>query len=90
LYTLTTDQVFLHEPSVVWERLEDVDGGWSSFVDSDFVRSTPAGGDYAGHTGESALAILEGDLGAMTLEERAECVVSALSEENHFTHLGFH
>lgn len=72
LYTLATDQVFLQEPSVVWERLEDVDGGWSSFVDSDFVRSTPAGGDYAGHTGESALAALEGDLGAMTLEERAE------------------
>lgn len=74
LYTLATDQVFLHEPSVVWERLEDVDGGWSTFVDSDFIRSTPAGGDYAGHTGESALAALEGDLGALTLEERAECV----------------
>lgn len=72
LYTLATDQVFLHEPSVIWERLEDVDGGWSSFVDSDFVHSSPAGGDYAGHTGESALAALEGDLGAMTLEERAE------------------
>ncbi|EKM57873.1 uncharacterized protein PHACADRAFT_116301 [Phanerochaete carnosa HHB-10118-sp] len=72
LYTLATDQVFLQEPSVVWERLEDVDGGWSSFVDSDFVHSTPAGGDYAGHTGESALAALEGDLGAMTLEERAD------------------
>ena len=74
LYTLATDQVFLHEPSVVWERLEDVDGGWSTFVDSDFVRATPAGGDYAGHTGESALAAIEGDLGALTLEERAECV----------------
>ena len=72
LYTLATDQVFLREPSIVWERLEDVDGGWSSFVDSDFVRSSPAGGDYAGHTAESALAALEGDLGAMTLEERAE------------------
>ncbi|KAJ2968614.1 hypothetical protein NUW54_g13165 [Trametes sanguinea] len=39
LYTLATDQVFLHEPSVVWERLEDIDGGWSSFVDSDFQRA---------------------------------------------------
>lgn len=74
LYTLVTDQVFLHESSVVWERLEDVDGGWSTFVDSDFIRATPAGGDYAGHTGESALAALEGDLGAMTLEERREYV----------------
>ena len=72
LYTLATDQVFLREPSIVWERLEDVDGGWSSFVDSEFVRSSPAGGDYAGHTAESALAAIEGDLGAMTLEERAE------------------
>ena len=72
LYTLATDQVFLREPSIVWECLQDVDGGASSFVDSDFVRSSPAGGDYAGHTAESALAALEGDLGAMTLEERAE------------------
>lgn len=79
LYTLATDQVFLHEASIVWERLEDVDGGWSSFVDSDFVRSTPAGGDYAGHTGESALAALEGDMGALTVEERAECVSSLIS-----------
>ena len=74
LYTLATDQVFLREPSIVWERLEDVDGGWSTFVDSDFVRSTPVGGDYAGHTAESALAALDEDLGAMTLEERAEYV----------------
>ena len=72
LYTLATDQVFLREPSIVWERLEDVDGGWSSFVDSDFIRSSPVGGDYAGQTAEGALAALEGDLGAMTLEERAE------------------
>lgn len=72
LYTLVTDQVFLNESSVVWERIEDVDGGASSFVDSDFVRSSPAGGDYAGHTGESALAALEEATGALTLEEQAE------------------
>lgn len=63
LYTLVTDQVFLREPSVVWERLEDVDGGWSTFVDSDFVRASPAGGDFAGQTAEDALRaqeILEG------------------------------
>ncbi|KAI9067720.1 Sodium/sulfate symporter [Trametes sanguinea] len=72
LYTLATDQVFLHEPSVVWERLEDIDGGWSSFVDSDFVRSSPAGGDYAGHTAESALAALEQQTGALTLADRAD------------------
>lgn len=59
LYTLVTDQVFLPEPSVVWERIEDVDGGNSSFVDAEFKRSSPAGGDFAGHTAESALRALE-------------------------------
>ncbi|KAI0703830.1 hypothetical protein BC835DRAFT_909494 [Cytidiella melzeri] len=72
LYTLATDQVFLREPSIVWERLEDVDGGWSTFVDSDFVRATPVGGDYAGETAQSTLEAIEGDLGALTLEERAD------------------
>ncbi|KDQ58992.1 hypothetical protein JAAARDRAFT_175655 [Jaapia argillacea MUCL 33604] len=59
LYTLVTDHVFLHEPSVVWERLEDVEGSASTFVDSDFLQSSPAGGDFAGHTAESALAAIE-------------------------------
>ncbi|KAF8905946.1 hypothetical protein CPB84DRAFT_1770624 [Gymnopilus junonius] len=40
IYSLVTDQVFLNEPSVVWERTEDIDGGWSTFVDSDFVKSS--------------------------------------------------
>jgi hypothetical protein len=59
LYTLVTDQVFLREPSVVWEKLEDVDGGWSTFVDSDFLRASPAGGDFAGQTAEDALIAME-------------------------------
>jgi len=59
LYSLVTDQVFLCEPYVVWERFEDVDGGWSTFVDSDFVRSSPAGGDFAGQTAEEALRVAE-------------------------------
>ncbi|KLO09893.1 hypothetical protein SCHPADRAFT_907408 [Schizopora paradoxa] len=59
LYSLVTDVVFLHESSVVWERLEDVDGGSTSFVDADFIRSSPAGGDFAGHTAESALRAME-------------------------------
>lgn len=63
LYTLVTDQVFLQEPSVVWERLEDVDGGWSTFVDSDFVRSTPVGGDFSGQTAEEALRAAELEAG---------------------------
>jgi len=48
LYTLVTDQVFLNEPSVVWERIEDVDQGAAVFVDGAFERSTPVGGDWAG------------------------------------------
>ncbi|RXW22206.1 hypothetical protein EST38_g3651 [Candolleomyces aberdarensis] len=59
LYTLVTDQVFLREPSVVWEKLEDVDGGWSTFVDSHFLRASPAGGDFAGQTAEDALMAME-------------------------------
>ena len=50
LYTLVTDQVFLNEPSVVWERLEDVDQGAAVFVDGAFERATPVGGDWAGLT----------------------------------------
>jgi len=50
LYTLVTDQVFLNEPSVVWERLEDVDQGAAIFVDSAFEQATPVGGDWAGWT----------------------------------------
>jgi hypothetical protein len=60
LYTLVTDHVFLGEPSVVWERMEDVDGGWASFVDSDFIRSSPIGGDFAGQTAEAMLNNIEG------------------------------
>lgn len=48
LYTLVTDQVFLHEPSVVWEKLEDVDQGAAEFVDAEFRKSVPMGGDWAG------------------------------------------
>ncbi|CAA7267530.1 unnamed protein product [Cyclocybe aegerita] len=62
LYTLVTDHVFLNETAVVWEPLEDVEGG-SSFVDSDFVRSSPAGGDFAGQTAEEMIRAMEGQLG---------------------------
>ncbi|KAG6865395.1 hypothetical protein C0991_002976, partial [Blastosporella zonata] len=52
LYSLATDHVFLYEPSVAWERIEDVDGSAGVFVDSSFVRASPAGGDWAGRTAE--------------------------------------
>jgi ubiquitin carboxyl-terminal hydrolase MINDY-1/2 len=37
LYSLVTDQVFFNEPSIVWERIEGVDGGSSMFVGSFFM-----------------------------------------------------
>jgi ubiquitin carboxyl-terminal hydrolase MINDY-1/2 len=64
LYTLVTDQVFLHEPTVVWERLEDVDQGAATFVDSAFEHATPVGGDWAGWSPPA--------------EDPAECVSSRL------------
>ncbi|KIK71531.1 hypothetical protein GYMLUDRAFT_33736 [Collybiopsis luxurians FD-317 M1] len=60
LYSLVTDAVFLNEPSIVWERIEDVDGGMSTFVDSGFRKASPAGGDWAGQTAEEALRAAEG------------------------------
>ncbi|KZV97434.1 DUF544-domain-containing protein [Exidia glandulosa HHB12029] len=59
LYALVTDHVFANEPSVVWERLEDVEGGASAFVDGFFNTSSPAGGDFAGATAEGALRAIE-------------------------------
>ncbi|KAF8573484.1 DUF544-domain-containing protein [Ramaria rubella] len=53
LYNLVTDHIFAQEPSVVWERLEDVEGGASTFVDSDFIKSSPAGGDFPGRSAEA-------------------------------------
>lgn len=72
IYSLVTDYVFLNEPSVVWERMEDVDGGWSTFVDSDFTRSSPAGGDFAGQTAESALRTFELESGQFSVVDPAE------------------
>lgn len=45
----------------VWERLEDVDGGASTFVDSDFIKSSPAGGDFAGRSAEAVRGDYEAD-----------------------------
>lgn len=59
LYNLVTDYVFHNEPSVIWERLEDVDGSGTTFVDADFRKSSPAGGDFAGHTVQSALGVFD-------------------------------
>ncbi|KAF8554008.1 DUF544-domain-containing protein [Imleria badia] len=63
LHALVMDDVFLQEPSIVWECLEDVDGGASWFVDSDFHRAAPVGGDVAGQTAEQALRRFEMEAG---------------------------
>ena len=75
LYTLVTDQSFLREPSVVWEKFGDVDGQGAEFVDSNFIISTPAGGDYAGETGESALAAIEAQMAGAHLSGSPEYVL---------------
>ncbi|KAF8344757.1 hypothetical protein F5887DRAFT_969764 [Amanita rubescens] len=59
LYNLITDQAFLREPSVIWERLDDVDFGSCELVDSDFIKSSPAGGDFAGQTAEDTLRVAQ-------------------------------
>jgi hypothetical protein len=79
LYSLVTDHVFLHEGSVVWERLEDVDGGSSTFVDSNFIRASPAGGDYAGQTAEDALRQAEIEAGMFIPHDPGEYVPPSLS-----------
>ena len=87
LYSLVTDQVFLCEPYVIWERFEDVDGGWSTFVDSDFVRSSPAGGDFAGQTAEEALRAAEAEANPQPICDSNEFVffssVSQISWTNY-------
>ncbi|KIY70040.1 hypothetical protein CYLTODRAFT_371611 [Cylindrobasidium torrendii FP15055 ss-10] len=76
LYSLVTDQVFLREPWVVWERLEDVDGGSSTFVDSDFVRASPAGGDFAGQTAEQALRAAEHEASQFVASDPADLALA--------------
>ncbi|KAL1735316.1 hypothetical protein EV714DRAFT_200727 [Schizophyllum commune] len=71
LYSLSTDAVFLHEPSIVWERLEDVDGGWSTFVDSEFRKSSPAGGDFAALAPEQ-IAMDSGDMADHQLAQQLQ------------------
>jgi hypothetical protein len=58
LYTLVTDHTFTHEETVVWEKLEDIEGS-SQFVDSSFKEATPVGGDYAGETAETVARAYE-------------------------------
>ncbi|KAJ7189493.1 hypothetical protein GGX14DRAFT_609160, partial [Mycena pura] len=86
LHSLVTDYVFLHERSVVWERLEDVDGGSSTFVDSNFVRASPAGGDYAGQTAEDALRMAEIEAGMFVPHDPADRLLAQqiqAEEDNH-------
>ncbi|KAJ7052019.1 hypothetical protein C8F01DRAFT_1066452 [Mycena amicta] len=86
LYSLVTDYVFLHERSVVWERIEDVDGHNATFVDSNFVRATPAGGDYAGQTAEDALRMAEIEAGMFVAQDPGDLLLAQQlqsEEDNH-------
>lgn len=46
LFTLVTDESFVGESEVVWESLEDVEGGASEFFDGALRRSAVRGGDW--------------------------------------------
>ena len=83
LYTLVTDHAFLQESSVVWECLEDIDGGWSTFVDSDLVTSSPAGGDVAGQTAEATLRAAEAEANPFSTIDPVEFVVSHILFKPH-------
>ncbi|KAJ7651065.1 hypothetical protein FB45DRAFT_889534 [Roridomyces roridus] len=86
LYSLVTDDIFLHERSVVWERLEDVDGGSSTFVDSNFIRASPVGGDYAGQTAQDALRMAEMEAGMFVPHDPNDHLLAAqmqADEDNH-------
>ncbi|SCV73867.1 BQ2448_6297 [Microbotryum intermedium] len=53
LFTLVTDSAFVHEPEIVWESLEDVDGSASEFYDGHLRKSHVRGGDYVAAGGRS-------------------------------------
>ncbi|KAM0786378.1 hypothetical protein ACM66B_001846 [Microbotryomycetes sp. NB124-2] len=46
LFTLVTDATFVHEPEVVWESLEDVEGALSEFYDGALRKTSVRGGEY--------------------------------------------
>ncbi|KAM0755098.1 hypothetical protein T439DRAFT_345789 [Meredithblackwellia eburnea MCA 4105] len=48
LFTLVTDSSFAGERGIVWESLEDVEGGASEFFDGALRRSQVRGGDWVG------------------------------------------
>ncbi|KAF8832818.1 hypothetical protein HHX47_DHR1001429 [Lentinula edodes] len=76
LYNLVTDYIFLNEPSIVWERIEDVQGSMSTFVDSSFIKSSPAGGDFAGQTAEEALRAAEMEQGVFYPSDPADLALA--------------
>lgn len=43
LHTLVTDHTFAQEETIVWEKLDDIEGS-SQFVDADFKDAVPVGG----------------------------------------------
>lgn len=74
LYQLVTDSSFANEPEVAWESLVDLDGAASAFVNGDFTRSAPGGGEYAGLSAAHAARVT-------ARRERGEVQAGAGSEE---------
>ena len=46
LFTLVTDSAFVHEPEIVWESLEDVDGAGADFFDAALRPARLPRGDF--------------------------------------------
>ncbi|GAA5995876.1 hypothetical protein JCM11641_004300 [Rhodosporidiobolus odoratus] len=52
LFTLVTDAAFAAESEIVWESLEDVDGGASEFYDAGLRKASTRGGDFVASAGQ--------------------------------------
>lgn len=95
LYLLVTDQGYLHQSQVVWERLDEVDGD-TVLVDSDFVPFRPAPLEipieFAAEAAEASAAALlapadDGEDPSLALarqmqEEYAQQIATAMSPDS--------
>ncbi|RIA87987.1 hypothetical protein C1645_776099 [Glomus cerebriforme] len=75
LYILVTDAGFVHERSVVWESLIDVDQNASEFVNGQFKKGEVTGGDYVDVVEEHHDSVGGGDQDyalALSLQQQEE------------------
>jgi hypothetical protein len=79
LFTLVTDNGFVHEPSVVWESLEDVDGSESSFLDANLRKARfGLGGDWARSSAPRGTEQERMTTTTTTGDENEECILPRL------------